>query len=133
MIRPAASFFRHSVTIRRQTFGRDAARGMEATDADAGQTVVCAVQERQDRDAVASEPHGDSVISRRRFDVLVPAVHPTTGVDQFPADDYPDGPAIRLKDLIDWGGRTLVVMIDVDKAGRGGFGHIFTAQCEEIV
>lgn len=133
MNKPAASFWRHTITIRRQTFGRDLARGMEATDADAGQAVVCTVQERHDRDADISEPHGDSTVAGRRFDVLIPAKHPTTGSDQFPAGTYPDGPTIRQKDLIVWGGRTLVVMIDVDKAGRGGYGHIFTAQCRETV
>ena len=132
MIRPSPSFFRHSVSIVRRSWGRDAANGPAATP-DAGQTVVCAVQERQDRDPVPSEPDGDSVVSRRRFDVLVPALHPTTGLPQFPVGAYPDGPAVRTKDLVTWDGRTLVVMADVDKAGRGGFGHIYTISCEETV
>lgn len=130
---PAPSFFRQSVTIRRQSWGRDSARGMVKADADEGQTVVCAVQEQQDREVEAMEPHDDSIVARRRFDVLIPALHPTTREPQFPAETYPDGPAIRQKDLIDWGGRTLVASIDADKAGRGGYGHVFTVVCREVV
>lgn len=133
MIKPSARFFRQSAAILRRTWPADVAGGPEPTDPATGQTVVCAVHEMQGRDAVADEPDGDSHVSRRRYDVLIPAIHPATGTDQFPSATYPDGPAIRAKDVVVWGGRRLVVMIDADKAGRGGYGHVYTVQCEEIV
>lgn len=130
---PHASFWRHATVIRRRSWGADAARGMVPADADGGQIVVCTVQERsQDSRPVRVEAH-EGIEARRLFDVLIPALHPTTKQPQFPAATYPAGPAIRLDDVVEWGGRKLRVVIDVDAAGRGGFGHVYTAYCDEVV
>lgn len=106
---------------------------MTQTDADAGQTVVATVQDLSQSTRPSQSDAGDAITARRMFDVLIPRTNPATGTDQFPAATYPNGPVIRLDDTIQWNGRTLNVSIDVDPAGRGGFGLVYTAYCVEIV
>lgn len=128
MIAPPNSFWRHSVTLRRKSWSPDLSLGMTASNADAGVTLKATVQERsQDTRPVRTETN-EAILAHRLFDVLIPVIDPATGLAQFSS-----AIAIKTDDRILWGSRTLRVLIDVDEAGRGGFGQILTAYCEEIV
>lgn len=127
-IAPPANFWRHTATVRRKAWSADASLGMSAANADAGQTIVCTVQERSQDTRPDRRETNDAITASRFFDVLIPRINPATGVDQFPT-----GPAIRLDDTIVWHGRTLRVLVDVDDMGRGGHGIMYTAYCAEIV
>lgn len=130
---PSASFWRHTATIYRKAWSPDSSLGMSSINADAGQTVLCTVQEQSQGTRPGRHDDNNAIVGSRQFDVLIPRVNPTTGEDQFPVEAYPSGPAIRIDDSIVWNGRTLRVSIDVDNMGRGGFGSIYTAYCVEIV
>lgn len=127
---PSKRFWRHTVSIVRKTMAADASLSAAPVDG-APQSVACAVHEPLVDPQNAETSY--AIESIRRFDVLIPRLHPTTGLEQFPAATYPAGPAIKRDDTLLWGTRILRVMIDVDTRGRGGHDHIYTVCCREIV